>query len=280
MKIENIRLFLEIVQSGSINKAAEKLYISQPNLSVIIKNMETELGVKLLVRNNTGIRLTTAGEAFFGSAQTIIQAYDGFLDQQSLQQTGQVLHLFATPGCRDMLLGMQEMMFAEKYYLSIHERGTREIIDMIAADKKGIYLLPRIGGKPEISNPNAKRVVIAEEDQYIVFCHRDFSAAADKSKQFEETMVFPDCETDMLPEKMNAINALDIQTQKAMMKKSGFSSAILARAFAQYFDKDEWSILKTYQGRKYELALFFCNQQNLDEAIVGEELKRELLKRF
>ena len=89
MKIENIRLFLEVVQLGSINKAAEKLYISQPNLSVIIKNMETELGVKLLVRNNTGIRLTTAGEAFFGSAQTIIQAYDGFLDQQSLQQTGQ-----------------------------------------------------------------------------------------------------------------------------------------------------------------------------------------------
>ena len=39
MKIENIRLFLEVVQLGSINKAAEKLYISQQSLSTIMKNM-------------------------------------------------------------------------------------------------------------------------------------------------------------------------------------------------------------------------------------------------
>ena len=43
MKIENIRLFLDVVRYGSINKAAEKNFIAQQNLSVTIKNMEKEL---------------------------------------------------------------------------------------------------------------------------------------------------------------------------------------------------------------------------------------------
>ena len=42
MKIENIRLFLDVVRYGSINKAAEKNFIAQQNLSVTIKNMEKE----------------------------------------------------------------------------------------------------------------------------------------------------------------------------------------------------------------------------------------------
>ena len=60
MKIENIRLFLDVVRYGSINKASEKNFIAQQNLSVIIKNMEKELDTTLFERNNTGIILTKA----------------------------------------------------------------------------------------------------------------------------------------------------------------------------------------------------------------------------
>ena len=84
MKIENIRLFLEVVQLGSINKAAEKLYISQQSLSTIMKNMEAELGVELLVRNHKGIALTADGEKFLACAQTIVSAFDEFRLQSSL----------------------------------------------------------------------------------------------------------------------------------------------------------------------------------------------------
>ena len=62
---------LEIVNCGSINKAAERLHISQPNLSVSIKNLEAELGFSIFERGNRGIKLTREGEIFLLSARTI-----------------------------------------------------------------------------------------------------------------------------------------------------------------------------------------------------------------
>lgn len=69
MKIENIRLFLDVVRYGSINKAAEKNFIAQQNLSVTIKNMEKELGHTLLERTNAGITLTENGHNFLPMRQ-------------------------------------------------------------------------------------------------------------------------------------------------------------------------------------------------------------------
>lgn len=63
---------LEILECGSINKAAQNLKLSQPNLSVCIKNLESELGFPIFHRNNTGIFLTPEGELFMNSAQKIV----------------------------------------------------------------------------------------------------------------------------------------------------------------------------------------------------------------
>lgn len=64
---------LEIADCGSINKATKRLHISQPNLSVSIKNLEAELGFQLFERGNKGIRLTREGELFVLSARTIVR---------------------------------------------------------------------------------------------------------------------------------------------------------------------------------------------------------------
>ena len=64
MRLEQIQYFLMIVQCGSITKAAESLYISQPALSKQLALLEDEIGVRLFSRHARGIQLTEAGEQF------------------------------------------------------------------------------------------------------------------------------------------------------------------------------------------------------------------------
>ena len=58
MRKEQLFQFIEVVDCGSINKAAEKLYISQPNLSCSIHALEEDMGKALIIRNNRGVTLT------------------------------------------------------------------------------------------------------------------------------------------------------------------------------------------------------------------------------
>lgn len=58
---------------GSFTKAAEALYISQPALSVAIRNTEKKVGAQLFERNGRGVRLTPAGRDYVEAAERILQ---------------------------------------------------------------------------------------------------------------------------------------------------------------------------------------------------------------
>lgn len=73
MKLHQLRALLAICESGSIQEASRTLHISQPSLSRSIKELETELGVNLLVRSNRGITLTVFGEHLLIRARLILE---------------------------------------------------------------------------------------------------------------------------------------------------------------------------------------------------------------
>lgn len=73
MKIHQLRSLLAIFENGSIQEASRVLHISQPSLSRGIKELETELGVHLLVRSNRGITLTEYGEHLVSRARLIME---------------------------------------------------------------------------------------------------------------------------------------------------------------------------------------------------------------
>lgn len=73
MNLKYLEYVVEISRCGSINKAAKNLYLSQPNLSNAVKNLEAELGYSVFHRKNSGIELTPAGRLFLQSAKKIIQ---------------------------------------------------------------------------------------------------------------------------------------------------------------------------------------------------------------
>jgi len=73
---EKYNYFITIAKEGNLTKASEKLYISQPALSKYIDKLEAEIGVKLIERNKTPIKLTEGGKIYFEFAQKVISDYE------------------------------------------------------------------------------------------------------------------------------------------------------------------------------------------------------------
>ncbi|MDO4192908.1 MAG: LysR family transcriptional regulator [Erysipelotrichaceae bacterium] len=73
MTIDDIRKIITVVDTGSMNKAAEKLYIAQPALSRCVQKVEEEYGITLFDRTQgKKIRLTEEGEMFYQAAKEIM----------------------------------------------------------------------------------------------------------------------------------------------------------------------------------------------------------------
>lgn len=64
--------FLEVANSLNISRAADRLGISQPSLSLAVRRLEQALGTSLLVRQKTGVRLSRAGQRFTAHARTLL----------------------------------------------------------------------------------------------------------------------------------------------------------------------------------------------------------------
>lgn len=65
MFLPNYEYFIAIVESGSLTKAAEKLFVSQPSLSQYLKRLERNLGVELFDHSSSPLRLTFTGERYY-----------------------------------------------------------------------------------------------------------------------------------------------------------------------------------------------------------------------
>lgn len=76
MNLLHMKYAVEVAQTGSINKAAEKLLIGQPNLSRAIKELESSLDIKIFERSARGMTLTPAGETFMSYAKSILKQVD------------------------------------------------------------------------------------------------------------------------------------------------------------------------------------------------------------
>ena len=76
MNFQQCRYVEVVARVGSFSQAAKELYMTQPNLSCSIKDLENELGVQLFTRSNTGTRLTEDGHDFLKYAKRIIGELD------------------------------------------------------------------------------------------------------------------------------------------------------------------------------------------------------------
>jgi DNA-binding transcriptional LysR family regulator len=79
MDLKSLRYFVAVAEARSVGKAALRLHMAQPPLSVQIRNLEARLGTSLFRRESDGMQLTEAGRALFSRAkEALALAHDGF----------------------------------------------------------------------------------------------------------------------------------------------------------------------------------------------------------
>ena len=93
MTVKQLRAFLAVAQSLSFAQACERLHLSQPALSLAIKNLEQSLGGQLLVRTTRSVALTPEGETLLPIAVRLLADWDNaedLLRQHFTLQMGKV----------------------------------------------------------------------------------------------------------------------------------------------------------------------------------------------
>src|ERR1041385_1995173 len=73
---KQLRAFVYTVKLGTLTRAAEALYLSQPSVSLQLQALERELGTRLLERSRRRINLTDAGEALYELARPLVEGWE------------------------------------------------------------------------------------------------------------------------------------------------------------------------------------------------------------
>lgn len=132
MNLIQLQYFAAVVEEGSISAAARRLHLSQPPLSIQIRNLEDEYGVKLLDRGARRARVTPAGEVLYEYAVRILEmthaAEDDLESLKAGQQTSLRLGIISSGECPELLQGLAD--FSRQYpdiSFRIFDRNTYEL---------------------------------------------------------------------------------------------------------------------------------------------------------
>ena len=83
MTLQQLHYVLVIAEAGSLNRAAEQLYLSQPSLTSAVRELEKELGIVLFNRSGRGVTPTQDGAEFLLYARQLYHQYESLMDKYS-----------------------------------------------------------------------------------------------------------------------------------------------------------------------------------------------------
>ena len=83
MTFQQLEYVVEISKCGSINKAAQKLFLSQSGISTAVRELEQELGIRIFARSNRGVEFTQEGKEFLSYAISLLEYSPDFLSLPS-----------------------------------------------------------------------------------------------------------------------------------------------------------------------------------------------------
>lgn len=154
MDNKQLLYFLAIAEEGSISKAAKKLFIAQPYLSQQLKQLESELGVKLVERTTRRFQVTEAGKVLSYRARQMTELSEATVKELRDLSAGVrgTLYIGCVSSALETILMQKIYIFHAKYKdidYEIHQNSTCEILELL---KRGIIEIGVIRGpvNPEI----------------------------------------------------------------------------------------------------------------------------------
>ena len=145
MTLQQLKYVIGIAETGSFNKAAEKLFVSQPSLTSSIHDLEDELGITIFNRTGRGVTLTNDGTEFLTHARQLYFNYQNLMEQYTDNGKGlrkkfgvSTQHYsFAVKSFVEMV----KKFNTNEYEFAIRETKTNEVIEDVANLKSEIGIL-------------------------------------------------------------------------------------------------------------------------------------------
>ena len=198
MTLQQIKYALVIAEAGSLNRAAEILYISQPSLSSAVRELESDTGITIFMRTSRGVTPTAEGEEFLSYARQVYQQYELLTDRY----TGKDSHK------RRFGVSAQHYSFAVdafvktvkqydtlKFEFALRETKTMDVIADVGSSKSEIGIIYKSSYNEKVIDKMLK-VNDLEFTSLIrcrayVYVWKDHPLAGEKSISFEQLLDYP-----------------------------------------------------------------------------------------
>ena len=144
MTLQQLHYAITISETGSINKAAEILYVAQPSLTASMQDLEKELGITIFHRSGRGVSLTNDGMEFITYARQVYQQYEILMDKYG--KGGKLKKKFGVSTQHYSFAVKTFVELAKKfnmaeYEFAIRETKTREVIEDVSTLRSEIGIL-------------------------------------------------------------------------------------------------------------------------------------------
>jgi LysR family hca operon transcriptional activator len=155
MELRHLRYFVAVAEAKSITVAAERrLHTAQPSLSRQLRELETELGVALMVRSARGTELTEAGMVFLQHARLVLAQVEAAADAARRSAAGGVLAVGFLSGCEPEWLPATQQVLHEELpgiEIAVASRHSPELADALSTGKLDVAFLRPEPGYPDLS---------------------------------------------------------------------------------------------------------------------------------
>ena len=144
MTIQQLNYVITISEKGSLNKAAEVLYVTQPSLTSAVRELEKELGITLFNRGGKGVTLTNDGAEFIQYARQVVTQYERLLEKYG--KGGNLRKKFGI-SCQHYsfavksFVEMVKQFDTDEYEFAIRESKTKDVIDDVTTGKSEVGIL-------------------------------------------------------------------------------------------------------------------------------------------
>lgn len=117
LSMRQLRAFLQVARSGSFTRAAERAHMTQAGLSILVREVERQLGARLFDRTTRAVQLTEAGKRLAVVAESVLRQLDDATAEVDAigQLTRQQLRIAATPLVSSHLLPQVLARFRESH---------------------------------------------------------------------------------------------------------------------------------------------------------------------
>ena len=144
MTLQQLKDVIAIAETGSFNRAAERLIISQPSLTSAVKELEKELGITIFNRTPRGVTLTKEGVRFLPYARQVYSQYLNLLEEYGRIEKRKTSFAVSAQHYSFAVKAFVEMtrhVDVAEYELAIRETRTQEVIQDVASLRSEIGIL-------------------------------------------------------------------------------------------------------------------------------------------